>query len=1162
MQGFMVRKSKKLSVLMILTLLIQVTSISSWVWAAEGDGAGTGNLSQTTEATPTEPSAVAVTGISLNRSHVQLAIDGSERLEASIQPSNATNQQVAWSTSDPNVLRVETDGTLVPVAPGIAAITVLALDGKYSAACIVEVFAPVRATGITLNKVSTAISVNNWETLVATVRPDNADNKEVEWSSDNPQVAEVDQGGRVTAKAGGTAVITVRTKDGGFTATCTVNVTTTLVRVTGISLDKTSLTINKGTTAILSPNVKPSNASNKGVTWSSSNSAVAAVDEQTGVITGVSKGIATIYATTHDGNKRASCKVTVKVPVTGVAWQTSMLTLPKGKTATVYATVYPLDANSKSVTYQSSNTAVATVSSGGISGTNVKATVRGIAYGTANITVTTVDGAKTAQFTVKVTEPVTKVQLTPTSITVNKGRDVTVISAVYPANATNKNLIWSSSNEAIATVVNGKVTGRQAGTATIYAKSAENSAKYSKCTVTVVVPVSGVALDVPANTTVTNIILGTSHKLTATVSPSDATNKTVKWTSSNTAIATVDSTGKVTAKKIGYCTITAEAYGVRAYRTISVIPKPVSVTSISINTTKLSLPIARTQYLMATISPANATTRDITWRSSNTAVAEVVYYPYTSMNATVRTKAPGTATITATTKDGGKQATCVVTVYAGPNVESLAFGTPTVSVAPGGAVRLIPVVTPVNAVRTYTWTSSRTDIATVDYNGIVRGLKAGTSVITVKEQNGKTATCNVEVTTAPVNPVNGSGVTVPLPISMVNSVVNGKNAAIAYIDESRALTDISQRPAVSSVTIPVPGNHQVVVTKVYYGLLSNLISKNANIELRSDNGSYILPAKEINIPAVAGQLGAPYHQAKINMVIERPDSNQINQIRNAVMSKGFTLIGNPLDFRIEGYYGNNTVEVNQFHGYVERSIALTGAVDVSASVGVRVNDDGTFSPVPTRFASENGKTVAYLKSRGNSMYAVVQAKKSFADTNGHWAKDDINTLASRMIISGVRNNQYAPDNKVTRAEFATIVVRALGMELNPEKANFVDVKSSDWYAGAIGTAVEAGIIKGYEDNSFRPNAYVTREEVAIMLVRAMRLTGRDISLGTQGADAYLTKFADQGRINSWAKESVAVATKLNIVTGNKTGMFLPGNNTTRAETAVTVKRMLIKVKFM
>ena len=261
--------------------------------------------------------------------------------------------------------------------------TVIGLSIAFSA-CKKE--SDVNVTNVTLNKTTHTMTVDDQETLVATVVPENATDKTVTWTSSDTAVATVDNG-VVKALIAGETTITVTTVDGGHKATCTVTVAAAIVPVTGVTLDKTTLTMGTGDEQTLVPTVAPEDATNKNVTWTSSDTAVATVAN--GVVTAVGAGNATITATTEDGSHTATCAVTV----IGVTLNKTELTLMTDKEETLVATVLPENAANKNVTWTSSNTAVATVNNG---------VVKGVSDGEAVITVTTEDGNQTATCAVTV----------------------------------------------------------------------------------------------------------------------------------------------------------------------------------------------------------------------------------------------------------------------------------------------------------------------------------------------------------------------------------------------------------------------------------------------------------------------------------------------------------------------------------------------------------------------------------------------------------------------------------------------------------------------------------------------------------------------------------------------------------------------------------------
>ena len=201
-------------------------------------------------------------------------------------------------------------------------------------------------------------------TLTANINPDNATNKNMTWSSSNSAVASVSNG-KVTALKAGKATITVKTDDGGKTATCEVTVNAKVYPVISVSLDKTSATLTEGDVFTLTAIVNPENATNKNITWSSSDNTVASVSN--GKVTALKAGKATITVKTDDGGKTATCEVTVNAkvyPVTGVTLDKTSVELKEGDEFTLTATIKPENATNKNVIWSSSDSTVASVSNG------------------------------------------------------------------------------------------------------------------------------------------------------------------------------------------------------------------------------------------------------------------------------------------------------------------------------------------------------------------------------------------------------------------------------------------------------------------------------------------------------------------------------------------------------------------------------------------------------------------------------------------------------------------------------------------------------------------------------------------------------------------------------------------------------------------------------
>ena len=243
-------------------------------------------------------------------SRIEIIEGGSAALSARVSPEAASDRVVSWSSSDRSVATVDKAGTVHGLRPGTATVTATA-EGK-SGTCAVTVKAKaVNVTDVTLDKTELTLTEGEAETLTATVRPDNADNRKVTWSSDKTEIATVDGAGKVTAVKAGEAVVTVTTEDGGKTATCKVTVKAKAVPVTGVEVNPWAVTLSVRGTSKLSYTIRPADATNQNVKWESESPSVATVDSE-GNVQGVAAGTAKICVTTEDGGFKSYCTVTVK----------------------------------------------------------------------------------------------------------------------------------------------------------------------------------------------------------------------------------------------------------------------------------------------------------------------------------------------------------------------------------------------------------------------------------------------------------------------------------------------------------------------------------------------------------------------------------------------------------------------------------------------------------------------------------------------------------------------------------------------------------------------------------------------------------------------------------------------------------------------------------
>jgi uncharacterized protein YjdB len=311
-----------------------------------------------------------------------------------------------------------------------------------------------------------------------------------------------------------------------------------------IDLNSKKLVLYNGDTEQLTATITPNETFDKSLSWRSSNEAIATVDAN-GNVTAVSVGKALITAETSNG-LTATCEVTVYDHTTGVTMdETAEINI--GEQLQLTANTLPLETSDGLVTWSSSNKDIATVTDGGL--------ITGVNQGTCIVTATSVDGGFIATCQVKVLQPITAIQLDRHDATINVGNSIQIGAEILPANADNKEVVWTSSDKDVATVSKeGIIIGKNAGTATITVTAAENEDIKDECEVTVLQPVTGITLD---RNELTFANIGETTQLTATVLPADASNKEVRWSSSKENVCTVSSNGTIIALDNGVSVVMA-----------------------------------------------------------------------------------------------------------------------------------------------------------------------------------------------------------------------------------------------------------------------------------------------------------------------------------------------------------------------------------------------------------------------------------------------------------------------------------------------------------------------------------------------------------------------------------------------------------------------------
>lgn len=657
-----------------------------------------------------------VSGLHLNATTVESSMSiGQYQLVASVLPEgDGVNREVIWSSSDTSICKVDANGLVTFVKPGYATIVCKTVDGAYIATC--NFFISIPVTEIKLDYKDAIMSIGDKLRITAEVLPVNASNKNLYWESSNNNICMVDSNGLVQAVGTGTCTILCKSADGGYTAMCNIYVKQP---VTSIVLNTTDITVRKGQVFWLTATCLPENADNKIISWESRDEKVCVV-EQDGKVTATGAGTTSIIATNVDTGLTAYCVVTVTQPVTGITLNSDYQLLWVGAKYAIIPTIEPADAENKNVTYMSSDPTVASVDKNGI--------VTALKGGSCIIEVTTEECQLVAACTIEVKEYVTSIELSETFKFLNIGASGTLTAKVGTDTATNKAIIWSSSNDSVCSVdQKGNIFAGVPGTAVITATAADGSGVSASCIVRVVNPVTKITVE-PSSL---HLLVGESKVLQATVLPDDATVKDIEWTSSDEKIAVVDEAGEVFALSSGKVKITAtskDGNDIKGVCWVYVTPV-VEISSLSINSSEIYMLTGKSRQLSVRVRPA-VNTDSYNWYSSDTGIVAV------NNSGTITTVGPGTAEVYVESTAKGVISKCIV--------HSLGISRTSITLEQYDSYWLDVLGN--DEGKAVTWRSSNPRVCTVSSSGQVVGRKAGTATITAVVNN-KTMTCTVKVTT-------------------------------------------------------------------------------------------------------------------------------------------------------------------------------------------------------------------------------------------------------------------------------------------------------------------------------------------------------------------------------------------------------------------------------
>lgn len=733
-----------------------------------------------------ESDVVAVESIEVTPSSLSMVVGEKQTLQAVVLPVNATNKNVTWKSSNTSVATVSpSSGEVTAVGDGSAIITASA-DNVTKDVAVSVAYQAITSASFSNTSVSVASNQSIDLLPLLVLNPTTVSTKSIVWSVSGTDATIDDDGDLTNNLAYGTKTVTVTAEvtdmyDTKKTATISVVLTGCTTRISSISVGSESIEITQTGSAQINVVTNPLNACMEYTLFESANTACATVS-RTGKISPVAEGNTTITVTVSDGYATFQKIVALKVvkdivPVSSVSLNQSSVTKYIGDNFQLSATVLPDDASDKSLTWTSSDRNKATVDNNG--------NVTILAAGTVTISATAYNGVSASCVITAKPVEVTGVELNYSELSMLVYGQEDLIATITPPNATDKTIIWASSNEAVAVVENGKITAKKVGVTEITATSW--NAKSATCIVTVnhIEPNS-----ITLSTTSCTLEIDETKVITAELLPKNVTDTVLTWTSKDENVVTVNN-GVIKAIGAGSTLIEVET-GNKIKKTVTVKVNPQLATSITLNTTKATLLTNEQQTLVATVLPAKTTDKSVSWSSSDNSIVSV------DINGKITAKSIGTAIITATTKNN-LTATCEVTVTLNVvAVSEVSIQPSTLTMHTGETSSLEAVITPSNATnKSLVWSSSLISVATVDQYGTVTASGIGTAVITATSANNIVGSCTVIVKEIEVESISISDVSLAVGESQTlaalitpNNVTNKKvtwsvdNEAIATINEN------------------------------------------------------------------------------------------------------------------------------------------------------------------------------------------------------------------------------------------------------------------------------------------------------------------------------------------------------------------------------------------
>ncbi|WP_018887886.1 S-layer homology domain-containing protein [Paenibacillus massiliensis] len=389
---------------------------------------------------------------------------------------------------------------------------------------------------------------------------------------------------------------------------------------------------------------------------------------------------------------------------------------------------------------------------------------------------------------------------------------------------------------------------------------------------------------------------------------------------------------------------------------------------------------------------------------------------------------------------------------------------------------------------------------------------------------------------------------------LTTSTQNGQTVHSIQMDRELIRSVLNDQPQGATVTVPFTDlpTGDAFVANFDGDLMREMQQASTLLSVQTTSGHYTVSAQQIQLRSPSSN---DMSNVDVQIRVTAASTVQSEAADRAATANQLERLTPPVQFDITEVSDGRSIAIDRYSTYVEGLVPIPEDVQPDRiTTAVAVDPDGSVRHVPTRIVNVDGRWYASIKSLSNSSYMLVRQEQTFTDISGSWARSSIENMGNRLIVSGTGAGQFQPQRAITRAEFASILSKGLGLEPADDKADFADVSADSWYNGSVSAAVDSGLITGFTDGTFRPGQSITRAEAMVMLSRAMTLTG--LSGSASGDSTAVQQFTDADRVPDWAREAAASSVQAGLITGLSGNRLAPEQVVTRAEIATILERLL------